>query len=337
MIKATIPWSAKQIAKMYDNKCLKFDNAIQRGEVWDVKKKSLFIDSLLRGYPVPPMYTIKTEDKVQTPKGMVAVFDCIDGKQRCCSIAHFKANEFALAGIEDTIVLEDGSEMEINGLTYDELPEELREIFDTSGFTVYYFTDITDDEISEMMSRLNNGKPLTNVENARIKAKDLAGLIELSKHQLFSDYLTETAIKGYQNEDITIKTYIQFTNLDDPCLDAKRARDVYNNVEFTDDIKKRLTGIFDKALETISLIENNADKKLLRKIIKKNNLLAVISAMELPVSVEDTAERVTKFFDTQDAAISISEEYNNASMNGTGHAPKVKARMNAIRAFIEKG
>lgn len=337
MVKATIPWSSKQIAKMYDNKCLKFDNAIQRGEVWDAKKKSLFIDSLLRGYPVPPMYTIKTDEKVQTPKGMVAVFDCIDGKQRCSTIAQYKSNAFALTGIDAPLVLEDGSEMEINGLTYDELPEELRDELDNSGFTIYYFTDITDDEVSEMMSRLNNGKPLTNVENARIKAKDLAGLIELSKHQLFSDYLTETAIKGYQNEDITIKTYIQFTNTEDPCLDAKRAREVYNNVEFTDDIKKRLTSIFDKALETISLIESSADKKLFRKIIKKNNLLAVISTMELPVSVEDTAERIAKFFDTQDAAISVSEEYNEASMNGTGHAPKVKARMNAIRAFVEKG
>lgn len=337
MIKSSIPWSAKQVAKMAENNSLNFDNAIQRGEVWDVKKKSLFIDSLLRGYPVPPMYTIKTDEKVQTPKGMVSVFDCIDGKQRCTTIAHFKANEFALTGIEDTIVLEDGSEMEINGLTYDELPEELREVFDDYSISVYKFEDITDDEICEMMSRLNNGKALTNVENARIKAKDLAGLIELSKHQLFSDYLTETAIKGYQNEDITIKTYIQFTNTEDPCLDAKRAREVYNNVEFTDEIKKKLTGIFDKALETISLIESKADKKLFRKIIKKNNLLAVISTMELPVSVEDTAERIAKFFDTQDAAISVSPEYNEASMNGTGHAPKVKARMNAIRAFVEKG
>ena len=238
MIKSSIPWSAKQVAKMAENNSLNFDNAIQRGEVWDVKKKSLFIDSLLRGYPVPPMYTIKTDEKVQTPKGMVSVFDCIDGKQRCTTIAHFKANEFALTGIEDTIVLEDGSEMEINGLTYDELPEELREVFDDYSISVYKFEDITDDEICEMMSRLNNGKALTNVENARIKAKDLAGLIELSKHQLFSDYLTETAIKGYQNEDITIKTYIQFTNTEDPCLDAKRAREVYNNVEFTDKIKK---------------------------------------------------------------------------------------------------
>ena len=125
MIKATIPWTAKQIAKMFDNHCLRFDNAVQRGEVWDKKRKSLLIDSILRGYPIPPMFTIKTNQTVETPKGNVAVFDCIDGKQRCYAINAFKNNQLTLEGLAPI------GEVELNGKTYNDLPEDLKDEFDS--------------------------------------------------------------------------------------------------------------------------------------------------------------------------------------------------------------
>ena len=334
MTKASIPWSSKQIAKAMENKSMAFDNAMQRGEVWDIKKKSMFIDSLLRGYPVPPVFTIRTDDKVQTPKGMVSVYDCIDGKQRCTAINQFKNNQFTLTGLE-TIIDENGEETDINGLTYDELPETLRDDFDSATLNVIYFSDVSDDEITEMMWRLNNGKPLTNVENARIKAKDLMGLKEVASHQLFEDYLTEAAIKGYHNEDIVIKTYVMLTTPDDPCFDAKRTREIYKDVEFTDEIKARLNGIFDKTLEVVSLIENNAEKKIFRKIIRKTNLLAVISTMEQDISADTLADKITAFFTTEDGSLSVSDSYNEASTNGTNHAPQVKKRIEAINAAVK--
>ena len=59
MIKANIAWSAKQIAKAVTKGSMVFDNAIQRGNVWNVVQQSLLIESLIHNYPVPPMYTIK--------------------------------------------------------------------------------------------------------------------------------------------------------------------------------------------------------------------------------------------------------------------------------------
>lgn len=333
MIKASIPWTAKQVAKMYDNHCLKFDNAIQRGDVWDNKKRSMFVDSILRGYPVPPIFAIKSEETVKDNRGRdISTFDCIDGKQRSTTMSQFRNNQFSLIGLEP-IVLENGDEFDLNGLMYDELPEELRDEFDGFSINVIYFSDITEDEVSEMMFRLNNGKPLTNVENARIKAKDLAGIIDLAKHQIFEEYMTETARKGYHNEDVVIKTYIQFTNPDDPCFDSKRTKQIYLDTIFDDSIKARLNGIFDKAMETISIIENNAPKKVFRKVTKKTNLLAVISLMESPLSTDELAQRITAFFDTEDG-LSVSAEYNEASSNGTNHAPQVKTRNAEIAKIL---
>ena len=44
--KANINWTAKQLSKMVDKNSINFDNAVQRGYVWDKKRKSLLIDLL---------------------------------------------------------------------------------------------------------------------------------------------------------------------------------------------------------------------------------------------------------------------------------------------------
>lgn len=338
MIKASIPWTAKQIAKMYGNSSLKFDNVIQRGEVWNDKQKTKFIDSLLRGFVVPPIFTIKTDAKIKDVRGReVACYDCIDGKQRSTTIYQFRNNEFSLSYEKNdttTIYLENGEEVELQGLTYDELPEELRDAFDSYTITVFYFTDITDDEIIEMMWRLNNGKPLSNVEKSRIKAKDLTGIMALASHEVFKDYLTATAIKGYNNEDIVIKNYIQYVYVTEPSFDSKKTREVYANHVFTDAEKARYNGIFDKTWMILSTIESNAPKIVFQKAIKKTNFLAIMSLAELEQSAEEIADKVTAFFTTEDGSLSVNERYNDASKNGSNHAPQVLARNEIIRNFV---
>ena len=57
--KANITWSCKQIAKMAGNGTFTFDNIIQRSYVWEQKRKSNLIHSLIEGFPVPPFYEKK--------------------------------------------------------------------------------------------------------------------------------------------------------------------------------------------------------------------------------------------------------------------------------------
>ena len=86
MVKAGIAWNAKQIAKMAEKGTLTFDNAIQRGFVWDNSRMSLLVDTMIRDYPIPPFYTIKIEHDGNK------VYDCIDGKQRSTTICKFRNN-----------------------------------------------------------------------------------------------------------------------------------------------------------------------------------------------------------------------------------------------------
>lgn len=332
MLKSNIQWNAKQVSKMFDNNCLHFDNAIQRGNVWDKKRQSLLIDSMLRGYPIPPMYTIKTEDKVKTPKGMVSVFDCIDGKQRCTAINEFKSNKFALTGLE-VYTDGNGNEIDLNGLTYDGLDEDMKDTFDSYSLTVYFFTDITDDEVSEMMSRLNNGKPLTGIETARIKAKNLPAIISLANHPIFTENLSETAIKGYVNEDIVIKTAMQtFDNSFE--LSTKNVKIGYESFAFSKEQIEQLETVLDTAYCAINSAKEQMSKRNAAKLIKKTNLVSIIylASKHTNGDYENVASALAAFFGGNDKidCISVSEEYNNACMNGTNHADNVLIRNDAL-------
>ncbi len=59
-----------------------FDLSIQRGLVWTPKQKSLFIDSILRNYPISVALINRHTD--------TGVLDVVDFKQRFNAIADFK-------------------------------------------------------------------------------------------------------------------------------------------------------------------------------------------------------------------------------------------------------
>lgn len=337
MTKANISWNVKQIAKAVEQGSMTFDNAIQRGHVWDAKRQSLFIDSLLRGYPVPAVYTIKTDiDAPECCKKGSKVFDCIDGKQRCEAIRKFRNNELTLIGLEP--FTENGKEIDLNGKTYQELSEEMRDAFDSYVMTVYFFVDITDDEVSEMMSRLNNGKPLTGVENARIKAKNLHGIIELANNGLFWENMSEKAIAAYNNEDVVIKTALQVFEHQFE-LSTKNVKDAYEQLEMNTDTQGRLERVFDMTRDALNITRENVKKSIFGKIVKKTNLVNFIYLVSQNVDgdYEELADFIGYFFDEKpsQALAMYRNRYNEASTDGTNHASNVTARNEALGAAFE--
>ena len=69
----------------------------QRKSVWDDDKRSFFIDSLLRRYPVPTIFLGRRID-LRTGEMM---FDVIDGKQRLEAIFRFIANKIPVGNGAD--------------------------------------------------------------------------------------------------------------------------------------------------------------------------------------------------------------------------------------------
>src|SRR5215212_8594960 len=63
----------------------------QRRLVWDHKKKSLFIESLLMNVPVPPVFLYEYD---------LSRYEVMDGQQRLNAIIEFYEDKLALTGLE---------------------------------------------------------------------------------------------------------------------------------------------------------------------------------------------------------------------------------------------
>lgn len=83
-------WPIDAICNRIQQGELELQPEFQRQYVWDDKRASLFVESILMGLPTPVIYLAEDQEgKLLT----------IDGQQRLKSIYRFWRNEFALRGL----------------------------------------------------------------------------------------------------------------------------------------------------------------------------------------------------------------------------------------------
>lgn len=320
--RANINWNARQLAKMARNGTVRFDNAVQRGYVWDDKRKSLLIHSMLMGYPIPPFYAAKNEN----------CYDMLDGKQRTSAITDFINGKFELTDVPEVEVEnEDGSTdmVDINTLHFDELEESLRDEITGYSLTVYYFDGITDDEISEMFFRLNNGKPLSAIELTRVKARSMDLIKEIGQHKLFKSALTEKALARYTNEDIVIKSYAML-HVKEPSMETKFIRPLMMEAEISKDDMDQLTNIYDRI---ISMHKQTEDRKTAKRLLTRTHLISIIPiiwrSLQDGLSDRQMTEWAAEFFSGKRSA-SISDIYNQNAGSGSAKKESVRKRLEEI-------
>ena len=152
--------SCHDLWTMYDRKILVIDPDFQRHNVWSNKDRSLFIDSLLKGLPIPSICLFHDQ---ATGKRYV-----VDGLQRISSV-------IALLGDHDkwTISNIEGVDERIRGLSVDDLKKEKRDVLYQIDESVLPLTIIRgdfskkehQDYLVQIFSRLNSGgKRLLNQE-----------------------------------------------------------------------------------------------------------------------------------------------------------------------------
>lgn len=315
-----INWNVRQLVKMCGNGSITFDNAIQRGYVWDVKRKSLLIDSVIYGYPVPAFYAKRGEDKV---------FDMLDGKQRSEAFCSFLADGYALEGV--------GGEYE--GKYFSELPESVQDDIISYSLTVYYFEDITDEEVNEMFYRLNNGKALTAIELTRVKAKSFEKIKELAKHEIFTEALKESQINRYTNEDIVIKALVML-NCEKPSLKNDFIRPYIIETEIMDDMAAAVK----VALARIMYVHNKliADEqyKAAKKLYIRTHLISLVplayETYKDQNGIDTLADFVGWFFTPNKRGVSVSSVYNAHCSSSSNSQYAVEMRDRQLRHYYKQ-
>ena len=334
--RANISWNARQLSKMIDKGTITFDNAVQRGLVWDNDRKSLLIHSMMTGFPIPAMYAAKDTESRN--------YSMLDGKQRSNAINDFLHGRFTLSNVPE-VILEDGTEVDVNGMYFSGLCEELQDIISNYSLTIYYFEDISDEDIAELFYRINNGKALSSVEMSRVRSKALKTIQEIGQHELFTTALTEKAFEKYTHEDLVIKSYIMLTS-DTPCLDTKVVRPTMEKAEFTDQDINILNGVFNRILNTYKTIitddspeTGKLSKIIAKRLITRTHMLSIMPIVKKSLidSVPDDVFTlwIKNFFCGSRSATKY-DEYNSRCTAGSGHAETIKVRLDVIKKDYNK-
>lgn len=318
MKKARLTWTIKKMVDMYKSNNITFENAVQRSLVWDTDRKSLLIHSVISDFPIPAFYSRKANKK----------YDMLDGKQRCNTFISFMNDEFALSNIpEITLDDEDGGDtIDLNGKTFSTLDENIKSLITDFALDVYYFEDISDDQVAEIFFRINNGKPLSAIELTRCKAKSMKEIIRIGSHELFKNSLTSKALERYTNEDLVIKTYIMLHE-SEPCLDTKVIRPIMESTIITEQDESQINEVYNRILNAYNLIE---DKKIAKRMLSKTHMVSIVPFVWKSIcdgmSDQQFAEWFQSFFCGKKSATN-NEVYNKNALRGTGKKDTIRKRI----------
>lgn len=147
----------------------------QREYCWDKAREAKFIQSILKGFPIPSI--LMSEGLVdRTP-----VLE--DGRQRLTASSRFRSNKFTITWLGRDV-------------TYDELPEEEKMRFNNEPIMVQTFRNADDDSRIQIFDWHQNGAPLSTGE--RYHAQHASNLISFVKE------LIMTPGSGYHDRAIPI-------------------------------------------------------------------------------------------------------------------------------------
>lgn len=326
--KANIQWSGKTLRNQIEKGQVSFDCAVQRNPVWDMSRKSLLIHSMIEGYPIPPFYFARRSD---------GKYDALDGQQRSLAIKGYMDGEFPLTKDTPQVTDENGNPVSIGGQLFLELPEWIQDNIKDYSLTIYYFEDITEDEIVELFFRINNGKPLTSVELTRVKAKSILKFQEIAHHKMIVETISEAGKRRYDDENVAMQAWtLCFSDYRD--FMTKGFRPFIEIAIVTDEQVKEIGQALDCVKAVCDLLnpEEKADKRVLKKIRTRSHLVSctymALKAMRVGISVEELKEILYKFFDSSQT--SVSEIYNKAVGSGSAKPDKVQSRVQVLDSLI---
>lgn len=125
----------------------------QRGEVWGKGKKQRLVDSVLRGWHIPPIHVIQVPNSDRQ--------EVLDGQQRLAAIRDFMQNSFPINGEQEP---QEKAIAELDGLFWDDLSDELKGKFEDFTIRVLTISDYKPREPGELFYRLNQPTNLTSAE-----------------------------------------------------------------------------------------------------------------------------------------------------------------------------
>ena len=125
----------------------------QRDLVWNLEKQQKLIDSIMRGWHIPPIHLVKIENK--------EMYEVLDGKQRLYSVYNFLNDKFTFNG---QFIPGKTEFKELHGKKFSEFSDETKRKFRFTKIRIFEVSDVSQNEATELFLRLNLGVSVTAPE-----------------------------------------------------------------------------------------------------------------------------------------------------------------------------
>lgn len=339
------------ISEFYDNfesKKYNFTVEYQRkSNVWNDDKKSFLIDSIMKNYPMPPIFMRPNID-TQTGK---TKYDIVDGKQRLEAIIGFIQGDVPLTSyfFEDEIFINGAGDVEkdISGKLFSEIKSDSKfsefvKQFWTYSINIDYLYEDDINLISNIFDRLNrNGEPLTRQElrNAKYNSSFLLQTIKkLAQNQYWKERFNRLKIERMEDEEFISELF--FLTAENKFFDSKpdTLDDLYE--AYSQKSEKEIDQVVDEFNAITGFLSAlDIDYETLKKLNWTTHLYGLYSFAWYCVRSEVNAEVVkdsliqlyTDYFAKTSKDYSASlKKYKDSCSSRTRSDSQRKNRLNAI-------
>lgn len=307
---------------------ISYDKLLQRNYVWSEDQKEELIDTIIRKYPLPPMYARQDDnDRLWI----------LDGQQRIKTIQSFLKDEFSIYDSNTEPVEIDEQNYEIAGLKYSELPAPVRSRFNGKKYVLYTFQNMTDEEVRKMFMKLNNGSHLTKIELLRsMLSEETMELIDnISSESFFnnSTAITDKQKNRFVDQESIMQIITLFMNNGNGDLGFPNYSK--NMIKFDSE------GVSKEQKEEMINIAKYLSEALpeKEKFIKKVNIPIIFMVAKQAIKDDIKPEKfgglMQQFFSGENQK-SVEDRYNDACAGGSAKETQVKTRLNKMLDYYLK-
>ena len=289
----------------------------QRKFVWDQKRQSKFIESILLGLPIPPMYFAEMDE---------GVLEVIDGSQRIRTIDAFLSDNLKLKGLEKLDIL--------NGLSFNDFSSARKRKINNVSLRSVVVTDIEKDTMNirhMIFERLNTGGEI--LKKMEVTKGATAGKFihfiykDCADNSIFnklSNFTKQDQLRAYK-EEFLVK---YFAYVDDMDFDTTIAEYLEGYLEdqnkaFSDDEVKDT--YLEQFTDTLKYVK---ECKLIKDISinRKNRLLAIYIGTTLAIQEKESLLKKAKKKD-----LYIDEFIENSKSSGFS---KLKENVELVKNIL---
>jgi hypothetical protein len=297
----------------------------QRDFVWELDRRSKFIESVILGLPIPFIFVADVVDADAEKEGDLEI---VDGSQRIRTLSSFMKNEFPLQNLDILT--------EMNKRYYRDLSPRWQKKFVNTYLKMIVISEQSDPDIPRMMfERINTGsEELSNMKKRKdINRGTFTQFIysECATHPLFKKLTTftkEIAKRG-EAEELILRYFAYSERYDKATNSLSEFLDDYikeKNATFTDEDKTIYRGKF---LQMLTFVETHFPYGFLRYKDSNKTPRVRFEALSVGVSLALAQKPDLTVFNVD--WLESPEFINEITGSSTGAPSKIKSRIEFVK------